>query len=421
MSDIIEQYSKYVMPTYGRQPVTFVRGNGCYLYDADGEAYLDFASGLSINNLGHCHPAVVKAAQAQMAELIHTCNLYYTRPGGELAQRISELSLGGKVFFSNSGAEANECAIKLARKYGRDFADGADCGTGVDIASDSGGDTGPGCGTATASNEKHRIITLEESFHGRTMATLSATGQPSKQGPFKPLLPGFIYVPRNDINALKTVFDAGVCAVILELVLGESGVYPLDQEYVEAARKLADEHHALLIFDEVQSGLGRTGELFAYEHYGIKPDVMTLAKSLGGALPIGATIASSAYSDVLGPGTHGSTFGGGPVPCAAGLAVLDELTAPDFLTSVQAKGDYMQSLLDKLKANGFVTDVRGLGLMLAIDLPQPNAAAVVAAALEQKIILNNTSENTVRFLPPLVVEEGMIEQVVEFLQTALSA
>ncbi|MBI5870806.1 MAG: aspartate aminotransferase family protein [Actinobacteria bacterium] len=401
MSGIIEQYEKYVMPTYGRQQVAFVRGNGCYLYDEEGDAYLDFASGLSINNLGHCHPAVVKAAQAQLAELIHTCNLYYTKPGGELAQRISELSLGGKIFFSNSGAEANECAIKLARKYGHDFA--AAAGDGIAIG------------------DKHRIITLEESFHGRTMATLSATGQPSKQGPFKPLLPGFIYVPRNDISALKSVFDGGVCAVILELVLGESGVYPLDQEYVEAARKLADEHHALLIFDEVQSGLGRTGELFAYEHYGIKPDVMTLAKSLGGALPIGATVATQEYSDVLGPGMHGSTFGGGPVPCAAGLAVLNELTAPDFLTSVQAKGDYMHSLLDKLKAEGLVSEVRGLGLMLAIDLHEPKAAAVVAAALEQKIILNNTSENTVRFLPPLVVEEGMIEQVVEFLQTALSS
>ncbi|MHB9111865.1 MAG: acetylornithine transaminase [Thermoleophilia bacterium] len=393
MSDIIKQYEKFVMPTYARQQVAFVRGNGCYLYDEEGNAYLDFASGLSINNLGHCHPAVVKAAQAQLAELIHTCNLYYTRPGGELAQRISELSLGGKVFFSNSGAEANECAIKLARKYGHDL----------------------------AGDDKHRIITLENGFHGRTMATLSATAQPAKQAPFKPLLPGFIYVPRNDINALKSVFDAGVCAIILELVQGEGGVYPLDQEYVEAARKLADEHHALLVFDEVQSGLGRTGELFAYEHYGVKPDVMTLAKSLGGALPIGATVAAPKYSDVLGPGMHGSTFGGGPVPCAAGLAVLNELTAPDFLTSVQAKGDYMHSLLDKLKAEGLVTDVRGLGLMLAVDLPEPKAAAIVAAALEHKILLNNTSDNTVRFLPPLVVEEGMIEQVVEFLQTVLSA
>ncbi|MDO8737115.1 MAG: acetylornithine transaminase [Thermoleophilia bacterium] len=401
MSDIIEQYEKYVMPTYGRQQVAFVRGNGCYLYDEEGNAYLDFVSGLSINNLGHCHPAVVKAAQAQLAELIHTCNLYYTRPGGELAQRISELSLGGKVFFSNSGAEANECAIKLARKYGRDFA--AAAGNGV---------TG---------DDKHRIITLENGFHGRTMGTLSATAQPAKQEPFKPLLPGFMYVPPNDINALKTVTDGGVCAIIFELVQGEGGVYPLDQEYVEAARKLADEHHALLIFDEVQSGLGRTGELFAYEHYGVKPDVMALAKSLAGALPIGATVAAPAYSDVLGPGMHGSTFGGGPVPCAAGLAVLNELTAPDFLTSVQAKGDYMRSLLEKLKADGLVTEVRGLGLMLAVDLPEPNAAAVVAAALEQKILLNNTSENTVRFLPPLVVEEGMIEQVVEFLQTALSS
>lgn len=407
MNDIIEQYEKYVMPTYGRQQVAFVRGNGCYLYDEEGNAYLDFVAGLSINNMGHCHPAVVKAAQVQLAELINTCNLYYTRPGGELAQRISELSLGGKVFFSNSGAEANECAIKLARKYGRDLLGG------------DGSDSG--CGAGTASSDKHRIITLENGFHGRTMGTLSATAQPAKQAPFKPLLPGFMYVPPDDINALKTVTDGGVCAIILELVQGEGGVYPLDQEYVEAARKLADEHHALLIFDEVQSGLGRTGELFAYEHYGIKPDVMTLAKSLGGALPIGATVAAPEYSDVLGPGMHGSTFGGGPVPCAAGLAVLNELTAPDFLTSVQAKGDYMRSLLEKLKVEGLVTEVRGLGLMLAVDLPEPKAAEVVAAALEQKILLNNTSDSTVRFLPPLVVEEGMIEQVVEFLQTALSS
>ncbi|MHB8793259.1 MAG: acetylornithine transaminase [Thermoleophilia bacterium] len=407
MSNIIEQYEKYVMPTYGRQQVAFVRGNGCYLYDEEGNAYLDFVAGLSINNLGHCHPAVVKAAQAQLAELINTCNLYYTKPGGELAQRISELSLGGKVFFSNSGAEANECAIKLARKYGRDLVGG------------DGSDAG--CGAGTAGSEKHRIITLENGFHGRTMGTLSATAQPAKQAPFKPLLPGFMYVPHNDINALKTVTDGGVCAIILELVQGEGGVYPLDQEYVEAARKLADEHHALLIFDEVQSGLGRTGELFAYEHYGVKPDVMTLAKSLAGALPIGATVAAPEYSDVLGPGMHGSTFGGGPVPCAAALAVLNELTAPDFLTSVQAKGDYMRSLLEKMKADGLVTEVRGMGLMLAVDLAEPKAAAVVAAALEQKILLNNTSENTVRFLPSLVVEEGMIEQVVEFLQTALSA
>lgn len=393
MTNIIEQYEKYVMPTYARQPVVFTRGMGCYLYDEEGEAYLDFAAGLSINNLGHCHPAVVKAVQAQVAELINTCNLYYTRPGGELAQLISDLSLGGKVFFSNSGAEANECAIKLARKYGRDL----------------------------AGNKKHRIITLENGFHGRTMATLSATAQPAKQEPFQPLLPGFMYVPRNDAGALEAAMDDGVCAIIVEPVQGEGGVHPLEVDFLRAARSLADKHKALLIYDEVQTGLGRTGRLFAYEHSGIKPDVMTLAKSLGGALPIAATVAAPVYSDVLGLGMHGSTFGGGPVPCAAGIAVMGELTAPGFLTGVREKGEYMRSLLEKLKKDGLVSEVRGLGLMLAIDLPEPEAAAVVAEALRKKIILNNTSANTIRFLPPLIVEEGMMEAVVEFLQTALSA
>lgn len=391
MTDIIEQYNQYIMPTYTRQQVVFVRGNGCYLYDEEGEGYLDFASGLSINNLGHCHPAVVRAVQAQVAELIHTCNLYYTKPGAELARLISENSLGGKLFFSNSGAESNECAIKLARKYGRD----------------------------QSGENKHRIITLENGFHGRTMATLSATAQPAKQEPFKPLLPGFTYVPRNDAGALEREMDDDVCAIMLEPVQGEGGIYPLEKKYIEAARELADRYDALLIFDEVQTGLGRTGKLFAYEHSGVMPDVMTLAKSLGGALPIGATVATPAYSDVLGPGMHGSTFGGGPVACAAGVVVFGELTAKGFLDSVKTKGEYMHSLLKKLQADGLITEVRGLGLMLAVDLARPVAPAVVARALEEKIILNNTSENTIRFLPPLVVEEGMIEGVVEFLQTAL--
>ncbi len=402
MSDIIKQYESYVMPTYGRQPVVFVRGNGCYLYNEEGVAYLDFTAGLSINNLGHCHPAVVRAAQAQLSELIHTCNLYYTKPGGELAKLISDASLGGKVFFANSGAEANECAIKLARKYGYDTS-----GTGKN-------------GSASGVNEKYRIITLEHGFHGRTMATLTATAQPAKQEPFKPLLPGFTYVPANDIDALTAAVDDNVCAIMLEPVQGEGGVHPLKKEFLEAARELATKHKALLIFDEVQTGLGRTGKLFAYEHSGVKPDVMTLAKSLAGALPIGATVAAPAYSDVLTPGMHATTFGGGPVPCAAGIAVMNELTAPGFLESVETKGDFMRSLLEKLKSDGLVTEVRGAGLMLAVDLPEPKAASVVTQALASKIILNNTSEKTIRFLPPLVVEEGMIEAVVEFLQTALS-
>lgn len=391
MSNTIAQYNKYIMPTYSRQPVVFVRGQGCYLYDEDGNAYLDFASGLSINNLGHCHPSVVKAVKEQAEKLIHTCNLYYTEPGAELARLVSENSLGGKVFFSNSGAEANECAIKLSRKHGHD----------------AGGE------------DKHRIITLENGFHGRTMATLTATAQPEKQEPFRPLLPGFDYVAPNDIAALKDAMDDSVCAVMVEPVQGEGGVYPLDSVFVQAARDLTLKHNALLVFDEVQTGMGRTGKLFAYEHFGVQPDVMTLAKSLGGALPMGATVTSPDYADVLGPGMHGSTFGGGPVPCAAAIAVFEELTAAGFMEGVRASGGHMRELLDKLREDGLVGEVRGLGLMLAADLPEPEAATVVKRALEQKIILNNTSDKTIRFLPPLIVEERMIEEVIEFLKAAL--
>ncbi len=380
------------MPTYARQPVAFVRGKGCYLYDGEGNAYLDFVSGLSVNNLGHCHPAVVKAIREQAGELLHTCNLYFTEPGAELARLISENSLGGKVFFANSGAEANECAIKLARKCGRDLAGGG----------------------------KHRIITLTGGFHGRTMATLTATAQPEKQAPFRPLLPGFSHVPANDIVALAEAMDDSVCAVMLEPVQGEGGVHVLTPEFLQVARELTQKHKALLVFDEVQTGLGRTGRLFAYQYGNVMPDVMTLAKSLGGALPIGAAVAAPAYSDVLTAGMHGSTFGGGPLPCAAGVAVLKELMAPEFMENVRRIGNYMRAELDGLAGSGLVESVRGLGLMLAVDLHRPHAAEIVSRALEQRIILNNTSEKTLRFLPPLIVEERMIDEVVEFLKTTLN-
>ena len=391
LNELTEKYDKYMMGTYARQPVAFVRGEGCFLYDLDGSPYLDFVSGLSINNLGHCHPAVVDAVCEQTSRLINACNLYYTEPQAELARLLSEHSIGGKVFFSNSGAEANECAIKLARKLGHERG-------------------GPA---------KHRIISLENGFHGRTMASLSATAQPAKQEPFKPLLSGFAYVPRNDVNALENEMDDNVCALILEPIQGEGGVYPLEQDFIAAARELADRNQALLVFDEVQTGMGRTGKLFAYEHFGLVPDVITLAKSLGGALPIGATITAPEYAEVLGPGMHGSTFGGGPVPCAAGIAVFGELLKAGFLAAVESKGAYMFSRLSELKDDDLISEVRGIGLMLAVELEQPRAAELVSLALSNKIILNNTSDRTVRFLPPLVVEEAMIDRVIEFLQAAL--
>ena len=409
--DIIGLYDDFVMPTYARQPVAFTRGEGCYLFDPEGKAYLDFITGLSVNNLGHCNPAVVEAVRKQVSELGHVSNLYHTAPGGELARLISENSIGGKVFFSNSGAEANECAIKLARKYGRD----------------SGG---AGAGVDSAGSGKHRIIVLENGFHGRTMATLTATAQPAKQEPFKPLLPGFTYVPINDAAALAAAMDADVCAVMLEPVQGEGGVYPLEKAYLQSARELTEANGALLIFDEVQTGMGRTGTLFAYEYSGVEPDVMTLAKGLGGGMPIGATVAAPGYSGVLTAGLHGSTFGGGPVACAAGVAVFGEMLAPGFLESVREKGNYMQSQLMSLAGEGLVTEVRGRGLMWAVELPETDgeavgtqvapAAEVVAAALEERIILNNTSATTLRFLPPLMVEAGMIDRVIEFLRTALA-
>ncbi len=392
MEDLVEKYERYVMPTYARQPVAFTRGEGCYLYDADGNAYLDFVTGLSVNNLGHCHPAVVAAIREQAARLSHTSNLYYTEPAAELARLVSENSLGGKVFFSNSGAEANECAIKLARKHGRD----------------------------TGGEGKHRIIALEGGFHGRTLATLTATAQPEKQEPFRPLLSGFTYVPRNDVAALESAMDDDVCAVLVEPVQGEGGVYPVTREFAAAARGLCDRHGALLVFDEVQTGLGRTGKLFAYQHTDVTPDVMTLAKSLGGGLPIGATVAAPTYADVLTAGLHGSTFGGGPVAAAAGVAVFEQLLAPGFLEQVVARGDYLRQRLDELAAaTEAVVEVRGLGLMAALELAEEKAAALVSAALAERIILNNTSPATVRFLPPLIVEEGMIDRVVEFVQAFL--
>lgn len=397
MSDLEDEtiglYTDYMMPTYARQPVVFTDGDGCYLYDDEENAYLDFVTGLSVNILGHCHPAVVRAVRDQVGRLSHVSNLYHTEPGGQLARLISENSLRGKVFFSNSGAEANECAIKLARKYGHD----------------------------TGGKDKHRIVVLQNGFHGRTMATLTATAQPAKQEPFKPLLPGFTYVPPNDVGALEDAMDSNVCAIMLEPIQGEGGVYPLEEQFIAAARVLADTHGALLIFDEVQTGLGRTGTLFAYHNFAIKPDVMTIAKGLGGGLPIGATVSKPDFSEVLTAGLHGSTFGGGPVACAAGVSVFTELLAPGFLESVREKGDYMQARLMGLADEGLVAEVRGRGLMWAIEVPGAGtgAADIVAAALEQGIIINNTSETTLRFLPPLIVEQDMIDRVMGFLRESL--
>jgi predicted acetylornithine/succinylornithine family transaminase len=380
LADLQSLERDFVMGTYARQPVEFVRGEGCRLWDADGAEYLDFLAGISVAQIGHCHPALVEAIREQAGRLMHVGNLYYTEPGMRLAKRLSESSLGGKVFFCNSGAEANECAIKLARRH-------------------------RGAGD---------FVVLTDGFHGRTYGALSATPQETKQAPFAPLVPGFKVVHRDDAPGLADAVDGNTAAVLLEPVQGESGIHPLADEVLAAAREACDRHGALLIFDEVQCGMGRTGTLWAYEQTGVTPDVMTVAKGLGGGLPIGACVTSPVYADTLQRGDHGSTFAGGPVPCAAAHAVLDVVTDAAFLDDVRAKGDQLLAGLDQLP----VTNVRGRGLMAAFDV---EGAPELATRLltEQHLVVNATGPATIRFLPPLTVTREEIEEALGRLAAVL--
>jgi acetylornithine/N-succinyldiaminopimelate aminotransferase len=368
-----------VMGTYARNPVEFVRGAGTRLWDDEGNEYLDFLCGISVSLLGHCHPAVVEAVREQATRLIHVGNLFYTQPPMRLAARLSELSLGGKVFFANSGAEAIECALKLARKRR------------------AGGE----------------FVVLERGFHGRTYGALSATPQEAKQAPFAPLVPGFRAVPPDDPEALAAAVGDQTAAVIVEAVQGEGGIHPLESGLLEAARGACDEHGALLICDEIQCGLGRTGALWGFEQAGIRPDVMTLAKGLGGGLPIGACVASPEVSDVLQLGDHGSTFAGGPLVAAASNAVLDEVEDPELRAGVRAKGERLRVGLE-----GLGLDVRGIGLMLAFRTT--DGPGLVARALaEQRLVLNATGPDTVRLLPPLNVSEADVDEAVRRIGAVL--
>jgi len=363
------------MNTYARHPVEFVRGAGTRLWDDEGNEYLDFLCGISVSLLGHCHPAVVEAVRDQVGRLIHVGNLFHTEPPRRLAERLCELSLGGSVFFTNSGAEAIECALKLARKRR------------------PGGE----------------FVVMERAFHGRTYGALSATPQEAKQAPFAPLVPGFRSVP-PDADALAAAVDEGTAAVIVEAVQGEGGIHPLESGLLAAARAACDEHGALLVCDEIQCGLGRTGALWGFEHAGIEPDVMTLAKGLAGGLPMGACVAGPGVSDVLAPGDHGSTFAGGPVPAAAANAVLDALPEHE---RVRAAGARLQAGLE-----GLGLDVRGIGLMLAFAIP--DAPGVVGRALsEQRLVLNATGPDTVRLLPPLNVSDEDVDEAVRRIATCL--
>jgi predicted acetylornithine/succinylornithine family transaminase len=369
----------HVIPTYARQPVEFVRGEGTRLWDAEGNEYLDFLCGISVTQIGHCHPHLVEAVTEQARRLMHVGNLFYTEPPMRLARRLSERSLGGKVFFANSGAEANECAIKLARKHRR------------------GGE----------------IVVVGGAFHGRTMGALSATPQETKQEPFAPLVPGFVVVGRDDPAALESAVGDRTAAVLLEPIQGESGIHPLDPEVLAAARTACDRYGALLIVDEVQCGMGRTGTLWAHEQLGVRPDVMTLAKGLGGGVPIGACVTTPEHGDVLAAGDHGSTFAGGPVPAAAANAVLDVVDDDAFLATVARRGELLRDALERAGATG----VRGRGLMLAFG--HPDAPAVVRRALtEERVVVNATGPDTVRLLPPLTVSEDEIAAAVERIARA---
>ena len=365
----------FVMSTYARAPVEFVRGEGSWLFDADGGEYLDFLAGVSVAQIGHAHPAWVEAVAEQAARLAHVSNLFYTEPQVRLAERLSRGSLGGPVFFCNSGAEANECAIKLARRHR------------------AGGE----------------IVVLTDAFHGRTMGALSATPSPAKQEPFAPLVPGFVVVPRDDPDALRAAVGPSTAAVMIEPIQGETGINPVPPEVLSAAREACSAHGALLVLDEIQCGMGRTGTMWAWQGLGgVEPDVMTAAKGLGGGVPIGACITSPAYGDVLRPGDHGSTFAGGPLVAAAAHAVLDVVDDADFLAEVARKGETLAEGLRELGLPG----VRGRGLMLAFDVPDGPAFAR-RALFEQRLVVNAPTPGSVRLLSALTVTD---EEIAEALR-----
>lgn len=381
------------MHTYARKPVMFVRGSGMRLYDDGGREYLDFTSGIGVVNLGHAHPAVAAAVSTQMERLVHVSNLFFVEYRDELAERLVGLFGGdARVFFSNSGAEANEGAIKLARRWGK-ARHGETCTT---------------------------IVTAERSFHGRTLATLAATGQPSKQEAFEPLPAGFVHVPLNDLAALDAALTEDVCAVLLEPVQGEGGVFPCTGEYLAGARRLCDERSVLLMLDEVQTGFFRTGPAFAWQRHSVRPDVMTLAKGMANGLPIGAILAARDIADAFQPGDHGSTFGGGPVVCAAALATIDALESERLGGNAGRVGAYLRQGLEALGAStGAITEVRGCGLMTGITLARPVAAGVAAAALEHGVVVLSVGDSILRFLPPLVCNTAEVDTLLSILSVAI--
>ncbi len=388
----IAKADKYIMKTYGRYPIVPVRGEGSILWDVDGKRYLDFLAGVAVNNLGHCHPKVVAALQHQAAELIHCSNYYHIPSQIELAEILCSHSFADKAFFCNSGAEANEAAIKLARKYSREK-------------------YGP---------ERYEIITAVESFHGRTMATVSATGQEKVQRFFDPLLHGFKHVPFDDAAALEAAVNPTTCAIMLEPIQGEGGVNIPSSGYLREVRSICDRHGLILILDEVQVGMGRTGKLFAYEHFGISPDIMTLAKALAGGAPIGTMLARDEYAAAFTPGTHGSTFGGNPLVTAAAVATVRTLLEDGLLNRAEEMGEYLQGELELLKKKyPVILEVRGIGLMIGMKLSIPGGD-IVKKGHDRGVLLNVTHDTVLRFVPALTVTKQEVNEMIGILDGILA-
>ena len=392
MAYIVEMGELYLAPNYKRIPLAFFRGQGARLFTEDGVEYLDFTSGIAVCNLGHTHPRLISALKKQAELLWHTSNLFYTEPQARLAMKLSELTFADQVFFANSGAESVESALKLARK----------------------------CAQDNFSKEKHIFIALENSFHGRTMGALSVTGQPKYWQGFEPLVPGVVFVPPNDMEALKLAFSEKVCAIILEPIQGEGGVYPLNKEFILLAKELCEKHKALLIFDEVQTGIGRTGKLFAYEHFGLEPDLLCSSKALANGLPLSALLGKKEVMAHLTPGSHASTFGGNPIACAVAIEVLNIVSEEGFLEEVALKGRVLKEKLEGLAKEqaDLIKEVRGIGLLLAIEFYEP-AERIFKGLLEKRVLVTMPKPNIIRLTPPLTINYREIDYLVEALEHAL--
>ncbi len=392
MGYIVEMGELYLAPNYKRIPLAFVRGQGTRLFTEDGVEYLDFTSGIAVCNLGHTHPRLVSAVKKQVELLWHTSNLFYTEPQARLAMKLSELTFADQVFFANSGAESVEAALKLARKYAQD----------------------------NFGKEKHVFLALENSFHGRTMGALSVTGQPKYWQGFEPLVPGVVFIPPNDMTALKSAFSDKICAIILEPIQGEGGVYPLSRDFILLAKELCEKHKALLVFDEVQTGIGRTGKLFAYEHYGVEPDLLCSSKALANGLPLSALLGKKEVMAHLTPGSHASTFGGNPIACAVALEVLNIVSEGGFLEEVALKGKILKEKLEILakEHQNLIKEVRGVGLLLAIEF-NGTAERIFNRLLEERVLVTLPKPNIIRLAPPLTLNYREIDYFVEVLRRAL--